>query len=147
MVARRSNNRVRKQVERRSRSWWWLALPLLGVAAYAAFDATLGLVTPADPDRALPVPAASTVDAPAPAPIMPASEAPLAAADSSSGVPVATDALPTPTAAEPQAAAASAAVKPKAKPKVAAPKENLTERDRRALDRVIERAGEQGDAR
>lgn len=142
-MAQRSNRR--KPAARPRRSWWWIALPLLGVAAYAAFDTTLGLVSPDEPAPTAPVRADGGLAPAAPAAVAPVRAEPSASAATVLGVPVATDAAPTPTA-DARAAANDdkpAAKKASAKRKPPAPKENLTEQDRRALDRVIERAGEQ----
>lgn len=124
-------------------SWWWLALPVLGVAAWAAFDATLGLVSTDERPSA----SAPLLDVP------PGAEPPPAAA-------VAPAAAPPPAAIEDVAAQASAEPAPSvtpaavraaandgkraAKRKPPAPREDLTEQDRRALERILERATEQG---
>lgn len=130
----------------RSRWWWWLALPALGVAAWAAFDATLGLVSTDEPSSGpaplLDVPRA--VDPAPAAPVVPAAEP----VDGEVAGPAATLA-PVAVAAEPSAtpavrAAAGDGGKRAAKRKAPAPKEEITEQDRRALERVLERASEQG---
>jgi hypothetical protein len=135
--------------------WWWLTIPALGLAAYAAFDATLGLVSddPAGPPptavldagtASRPAGFGSSSGEPVLTPPMdgaPASDAvpvgaaPGAAVDAATVVPE-----PTPTAASLRAAANERPVKRKP-----APKENITESDRRALEDVLERATRQGD--
>lgn len=133
-------------------SWWWLALPALGIAGYAAFAATLALLggdgapppsgAVRDAEQRLPMtapasslaPPAAPVDVVAPAPLAPSESAPaeVAPAAAASIVPA-----PTATAAAQRAAAdAARKVKPKR-----APQEHLTEQDRRALDALVEQAG------
>jgi len=137
-----------------SRPWWWLALPALVLAAWAAFSATLTLIgderrlAPAvdaplsprvDGERTL-APAPPEVPTVASAPlVLPAEASSAAAAGASPGdLPAAVPASPTATPAS-RAAADGAAVR-KVKPK-RAPKESLTEQDRRALDALVEQAG------
>jgi hypothetical protein len=118
-------------------------VPVLGLAAYAAFDATLGLVG-RDPEP--PPPAARPAMPAMPAMIderaaarLPAGELPAAAlADPAATL------VPEPSATPAQRAAAKGGGKPAGKKKPPAPRENLTEQDRRALERVLERAAEQG---
>jgi len=140
-VARR---KVGRSVAREGRSrWWWLALPALGVAAWAAFDATLGLVSTEEqaPAPLLDAPRAASPDPAALAP--PEAVAPVAAEA------VAPGATLEPIAAEPTATPAARAAagdggKRAGKRKAAPPQEELTEQDRRALERILERATEQG---
>ncbi len=129
-------------------SWWWLALPALGIAGYAAFSATLALLgddgtrTPSgsarDAEQRLPMAAPTASAATAPADVVPAPAAPADAAPVAEAVPaVAPSILPSPTStAAPTRAAAARKVKPKR-----VPKEHLTEQDRRALDALVEQAG------
>lgn len=147
-----------------ARRWWWLAVPVLGIAAWAAFSATLSLLgddgrhAPPPPDapaRRLVMPPAAQAPAP-PAAAAPASDAPAPArpATDAAALPVVGSAAPEParspdsepsgapeSAATPGAARAAAAngarrVKPER-----APQESLTEQDRRALDALVEQAG------
>jgi hypothetical protein len=118
--------------------WWWLAPPLIGVAAYLAFDATLGVLAPDDAPSAgagRGAPPVASVERP-PAALPPAELAP--AAD----VPP----EPTPTAAQ-QRAAAPAGAAPGKPGKKSLPRESLTEADRRALEKVLERATQGANAR
>lgn len=120
----------------RGRGWLWLlAVPLLGIAAYLGFNATLDLLIPDDPFRPPPVRVERSGAGAPPLAAAPPVEAP----------------APTATAAA-QAASERAAALPgtgSAKPagKRALPRENITERDRRALERVLERAESSRDAR
>ena len=138
-------------------SAWWLAVPVLGLAAYATFSATLSLLGE-DPSRA-PVGAvrdekpvrsplaAAAVAAPAvpnddDAPAVPA-EAPSPAAPAAAAVDVAPPPEPTDApsvTATPATRRATADKVRKVKPKPA-PREHLTEQDHRALDAIIEQAG------
>ncbi|MGE5183891.1 MAG: hypothetical protein ACM31C_17595 [Acidobacteriota bacterium] len=146
-----AQRRSRRAVESRSRGWWWLAVPLIGIAAYAAFDATLALIAPHD-DTSQRVPQRPPSQAEAPR----ASSAPLAgeepvatplaaasAGDTASGGVASGGVVPdaTPTAA--RIAADAAVEKTRAGRKRAAPQEHLTDRDRRALESVLDRAAEQ----
>jgi len=137
-----------------SRRGWWLAAPALVLAAWAAFSATLALIGDERPlAPAVDVRLSARVDgqralAPAPPGVPPVATAPLvlpaeassaAAAGASPGdLPAVVPASPTATPAS-RAAADGAAVR-KVKPK-RAPKESLTEQDRRALDALVEQAG------
>lgn len=134
--------------------WWWLAIPALGIAAYAAFDATLSLVSddrerePAvlDAGRAVRPNAVPAGDAVAPSSVDGVPVATLAepapaqsigadaVAPAGSGAPV-----PTVTPVTQRAAADKKAVKRKP-----APKEDIRDSDRRALEDVLERATRQG---
>lgn len=140
MVARSKGG---KQVGRGRSGWWWLALPVLGVAAWAAFDATLGLVsTDERPPASAPLldgpPAA---DPPSAAVAAPAEAPPLAAVED---VTAQSSAEPAPSVTPDAARAAAKDGQRAAKRKAPAPKEDLTEQDRRALERVLERATGQG---
>lgn len=151
---------VRRQAppERSARRWWWLAVPLLGVAAWAAFSATLSLLgddghaPPPDadapvrrlvmPPAAVPaamVPPATDGGAPSPAGVAAeasdAGRAPEAAAAPTTSV--SPEVVATPGA---QRAAAATKGPRTVKPK-RAPSESLTEQDRRALDALVEQAG------
>jgi len=126
-------------VERSRSAWWWLALPVLGVAAWAAFDATLGMVGARDPELA-PAPLLDGAGAVPSQAVVVQDELPVAAAGVVA-IPAAT--APEPSATPAERAAAKSDGKPAAKRKPAAPKEQITEQDRRALERVLERATEQ----
>jgi hypothetical protein len=132
---------------RRAARWsiWWLAAPALGLAAWAAFAATLSLLgegpsrTPSgvagDAGARRPPPALVAAPVADTAPVPAAVPSPAGIADFA---PAATGA-PEPSATAPaQRAAADGArrVKPKR-----APQEHLTEQDRRALDALVEQAG------
>lgn len=124
-------------------SWWWLALPVLGVAAWAAFDATLGLVsTDERPSASAPLldgpPGAEPTPAAA---VAPAEVPPVAAVED---VAAQASAEPAPSVTPAAARAAAKDGQRAAKRKSTAPREDLTEQDRRALERVLERATEQG---
>ncbi|MEW6269400.1 MAG: hypothetical protein AB1689_08910 [Thermodesulfobacteriota bacterium] len=127
---------------RRRTTWWWLAVPLAGIAAYAGFVATLSYVgRPEAPPGAL-APAAPPAASLEEALVQPASppELPRAAID---GAPP----MPSATAADERAAASSGGGQ-KTRERAAKrklPREDLTEQDRRALERVLERAAEQRD--
>lgn len=121
------SNGARRGVRGRS-SWWWLALPALGVAAWAAFDATLGMIgrdePPPEPAPLLDVPrgdAPPSAAAPADAPVPAAAE--VVAAPEPTG--------PVPSASPAVRAAAKDGGKRAAKRKAAAPKEDLTEQGAR----------------
>jgi hypothetical protein len=135
-------------VKRGGVGWWWLALPLIGVAAYAAFDATLGVVGPHEDGSRPAVPAATqgtrTSLAPAAPPAV-AGDAVSITRDEQQARDVApADVAPEPTATAARVASdAPAAGKAKVKNKAPAPKEHLTDQDKRALDQVLERAAEQ----
>lgn len=132
-------------------SAWWLAVPVLGLAAYVAFSATLSLLGE-DPSRApvgavrdeapvrspLAAPAVPNDDAPAVPAEAPSPAAPAAAAVDAAPPPEPTDA-PSVTATPATRRAAADKVR-KVKPKPA-PREHLTEQDHRALDAIIEQAG------
>ncbi|HEY8517983.1 MAG TPA: hypothetical protein VIS07_20925 [Candidatus Binatia bacterium] len=124
---------------RRTNTWWWLAIPLAGVAAYAGFVATLSWISGPDANDA-PAPKAA-FDGRSLQPAAPV-DAPAAPADVPyAGVEV-TPPQPTATAVEQRAADAAGASTAKGASggKRALPREDLTEQDRRALERVIERA-------
>jgi hypothetical protein len=133
---------------RRGGGWWWLALPLIGVAAYAAFDATLGVVPPRDDGSRPAGPAATqgqrTMLAPAAPPAVAGDAVPVTRDEQEARDVAPADVAPepTPTAAR-VASDAPASGRAKVKNKRAAPKEHLTDQDKRALDQVLERAAGQ----
>jgi hypothetical protein len=141
-LARAERRRPAARARRRF-SWWWLALPALAIAGYAAFAATLALL--GDDGTRMPPPAQEAprrLSMPAPAP--PAASEPVPAAEAAPApeavpAPVASDA-PAPSATAAQRAAADGAGARKVKPKPA-PQEHLTDQDRRALDALVEQAG------
>ena len=143
----------RRRPARRERSWnpWWLALPALALAAWAAFAATLSLLgddgsrapsaTARDADVPPPPAAAVAPAAPADGVVAPAAApAAGATADEDVAASAAPGVVPAPSATP--AAQRAAVDKPrKVKPK-RAPQEHLTEQDRRALDALVEQADE-----
>jgi hypothetical protein len=130
-------------------SWWWLALPALAIAGYAAFAATLSLLgddgarapsaVQEPPQRlVMPGPGAPPVSGPANVPdVVPA---PAVAPAADAAAPSVATAGPDPSATPPQRAAADDGAARKVKPK-RAPQEHLTDQDRRALDAIVEQAG------
>lgn len=125
--------------------WWWLALPALGLVAYAAFSATLGVIgggSHVAEEPGLDLPAGASAPAAPPAAAPPAVVAPAAVDAPAANDEVAAaqaSAAPEPSATPgTQRAAAGDAKKVKKKP---APQEHLTDDDRRALERVLENAG------
>ena len=142
MAARR---KARNDGLSRGRSWWWwLAVPLLGVAAYAAFDATLRLVMPHEQPVTVAPPQTAAVREPDADAVPARNDAPVAgsAEVARDAVPVADEPSPTPTAAR-VAAEAPGTDQVKVKSKPPAPKEHLTGEDKRALEQVLERAAGQ----
>jgi hypothetical protein len=131
-------------------SWWWLALPALGIAGYAAFAATLSLlgsehdrVPPSqrEPSHRLTMPAPGAPPDPGPAAAPDVVPAPEVAPAADAGAAPAASAAPEPSATSAtQRAAADEAKSRKVKPK-RAPQEHITEQDRRALDALVEQAG------
>ena len=139
--------RRRPAPRQRRFSWWWLALPALGVAAYAAFAATLSLLGDDGSRATAPLQEpARRLSQPAPAAPLPVAPAPAADGVAAPEAAPAADAAPAGVAAEPSAspaaqrAAADGSAARKVKPK-RAPQEHLTEQDRRALDSLVEQAG------
>lgn len=149
----------RRRPARSEARWsaWWLAVPVLGIAAYAAFSATLALLGE-DPSRApvgavreeAPVRAplaGAPVAAPAAVDVEDAAAVPAEAPSAAAPAPAAVDAAPPsePTdapsvTATPATRRAAADEVRKVKPKPV-PREHLTEQDHRALDAIIEQAG------
>ena len=148
----------RREAGRSGPRWsaWWVAVPVLGLAAYAAFSATLSLLGE-DPSRA-PV-GAERDDTPVRSPL-PAAPVAVPAALNGEGTGAVPAAAPAaapavvavdaePSAAPPDAPSVTATPATrraaadkvrKVKPK-AVPREHLTEQDHRALDAIIEQAG------
>lgn len=141
----------RRRPARTGARWnpWWLAVPVLGIAAYAAFAATLALLGD-DPARTpsavvprpslgaapLAAPAAKGGDvAPAPAAVPPPMPEAVVDAGPTAAPPAVPDATATP-AVKRAAADGARKVNPKR-----APQEHLTDKDRRALDALVEQAG------
>ncbi len=119
---------------RDGRGRWWIAPPLIGVAAYLGFEATLNFIAPEDEKARVAGPRVPPAPAAAP------EGAQAVAAPAVDLLP----ALPAPSATMAPERAAAAVAQPRGGAKRELPRESLTEADRRALDAVVERATRNG---